>query len=82
MTDSPDTTAEARPADPRRQCRIANANAQRVDFYRGRGFPADSVRCPPARRRRVRVQQFASAHNSNARIVGVPIETVAGQIEN
>ncbi len=64
MTNTSDTTAEARPADPCRQRRIANANArtntlirQRVDFYRARGFPAERI----------------------AAIVGVPIETVAGQ---
>ena len=64
MTNTPDTTAQARPVDPRRQRRIANANArtqqlirQRVDWYRARGFPAERI----------------------AAIVGVPIETVTGQ---
>ena len=64
MTDTSDTTAEARPAEPRRQHRIDLANAhthklirQRVDWYHGRGMPAEKI----------------------ARIVGVPIETVTGQ---
>ncbi len=65
MTETSDTPAEARPADPRRQRRIANANArtnalirQRVDFYRARGFPAERI----------------------ASIVGVPVETVTNQV--
>ena len=64
MTDTSDTTAEARPADPRRQHRIDLANAhtkalirQRVAWFRGRGMPAERI----------------------ALSVGVPIETVIDQ---
>ncbi len=78
MTNTSDTPAEARPADPRRQHRIALANAhtqklirQRIGWFRARGFPADSVR-PRAK--------GAFAHNSIALSVGVPIETVIDQV--
>ena len=65
MTNTPHAPAEARPADPRRQHRIALANAhthklirQRIGWFHGRGLPADKI----------------------ANSVGVPIETVIGQI--
>ena len=64
MTNTPDSPAEARPVDPRRQRRLANAHErtgalirQRVGWYRARGFSAEQI----------------------ARRVGVPIETVLDQ---
>ena len=64
MTNTPDTPAEARPADPRRQHRIDLANAhtqklirQRVGWFHDLGLPAEKI----------------------ARVVGVPIETVLEQ---
>ena len=64
MTNTPDSPAEARPVDTRRQRRIADANARtnalirrRVDWCRARGFAAEKI----------------------ARRVGVPIETVLDQ---
>ena len=50
MNNASVTPAEARPADARRQHRIDLANAhtqklnrQRVDWYRGRGFPPEKI---------------------------------------
>ena len=64
MTDTSDTPAEARPADPRRQHRIDLANAhtqklirQRIGWFHGRGMPEEKI----------------------APVVGVPIETVIEQ---